>query len=295
MNLVIVGGSGSLGRAILQQQDLLKDAGIHRIRIISRDEAKQAIVEQSYQGSIPLDCFLGDASDYDRMEFALQDSHFVIHAAAQKRIEKFEKDIPQGYKTNIGGTHAVAEGFRRSKYAVAATLVSTDKACDPTTAYGVSKLAAEHLFNWYNTFQGNVTYKICRYGNVFGSRGSIIERWIKQAKAKEPMTMTDLECTRFFITLRDAARFVIDKTFHGSLGINIPPMKSALMVDVASCIWERYNANHQMHFNVIGLRGQEKKHEALADYLYTSEHCARFTTEEINAMLDDYLQGGHHA
>ena len=287
MNLVIVGGTGSLGRAILRQQDFLKHAGIDRIRVISRDESKQVSVEKNYFGTIPLDCYLGDASDHGRMQFALRDANYVIHAAAQKRIDKFEKDIPQGYRTNILGTHAVAEGFYKSKYAIAGILVSTDKACLPTTAYGVSKLAAEHLFLWYNEFQKRVAFRVCRFGNVFGSRGSVLEAWTEMAINRRPLPVTNIHCTRYFMRMNEAARFVLMNLFYPAKRIAIPTMKSIEMVTVAKVVWKYHNPGQSFEFTVTGMRGNEKLHEVMEGD-DSSELAERFTEEELTTMYADW-------
>lgn len=292
MILVITGGSGSLGKAILDQQELLAKNGITRIRVISRDEAKQAYLEQSYRGDIKLDCFLGDVSDSSRMVFGLKDAHFVIHAAAQKRIEKFQLDIPQGYKTNILGTYNVANGFLNSKNAIGAMFVSTDKAAEPITAYGVSKLASEHVWMWHNTFQKNIFYNICRYGNVFGSRGSVIERWHRQALDREKFEITNENCTRFFIPLHKAAQFVLQSLFSEEKIVHIPKMKSIEMLKLAEMIWYYHNPKPiygSIPYEVIGMRATEKVHEILEIGGVSSENAEKFTEGEIHEMYKNWM------
>lgn len=288
MILVITGGTGSLGKAILQEQDLLKKY-VKKIRVLSRDEVKQAELVQRYSGKVPLDCYLADVTDNKRMEFGLCDASFVVHAAAQKRIEKFEVDIPTGYKTNITGTQNVAEGFIKSKKAISGIFVSTDKASDPTTSYGVSKLASEHLWLWNNTFQKEVSFGVTRYGNIFGSRGSVIETWSRLSKLSKPLPITDYDCTRYFMEIKDAAKFVLKNLFAESTKLAIPRMKSAFMTDVASVIWKYHNPKKPVLLKSISMRGIEKVHESLESGLHNSLTADKFEDEEIEEMYKNYL------
>lgn len=287
--LVISGGTGSLGKAIINQQALLKDHGITRIRVLSRDEQKQVALQRSYRGDIPLDCYLGDVSDKDRMLFGLKDAHYLIHAAAQKHIDKFELDVKTGYKNNIFGTQNVAEGFLNSKNAESGIFVSTDKACLPITSYGVSKLAAEHLWLWHNTFQKEIAFGVCRYGNVWNSRGSVIETWSQLAKEKKPLQLTNAECTRFFITLENAAKFVISKLFSNIGGVYVPEMKSIEMLAVADMIWKCHNPGEPLEVEITGFRSVEKTHEILEDAGKSSFETDRFSLEELLEMYKGIL------
>lgn len=279
--LVLVGGSGSLGTEITKQQDLLLEHGISRLRIISRDEIKQHHLEQNYTGKIELQCFLGDVRNEERMRFALKDSDYVIHMAALKMIERFELDVDEGYETNIIGTRhvaraAIANGLH------SAIFVSTDKSFFPINAYGVSKLAAGHLWQWHNSFQKKTKFGICAYGNVWGSRGSVIELWQRLAQEGKPLPLTNLLMTRFFITKKNAARFVLTSLFNNNLPMMVPKMKSAEMSRVADLMNEHYESTGSIE--VIGLRDpREKLHEDLGDLnSFTSE---RFTNDEIRKML----------
>ena len=289
MRLVITGGTGSLGKAILAKQDLLKSHGISRVRIISRDEQKQVSIVRSYvKDYIPLDCFLGDVSDLQRMEFAIKDAHFVIHAAAQKHIDKFELDIPQGYKTNIFGTQNVAGAFLRSPRAVSGIFVSTDKSALPITTYGISKLAAQHLWLWHNTFQKEVKYGVSLYGNIFGSRGSVIEYWTDLARQGAALPITDAECTRFFMMIEDAAEFVLKCLFRNESKVHIPKMKSSEMIKLAQVIWEHHNKS-KFKYTITGMRSIEKLHEVLEPYGKTSFDCERFDKAELKEMYTMWL------
>lgn len=288
--LVITGGSGSLGRAILANQDLLNKFDIHRIRIISRDEQKQVYITRNYTGKIPLDCYLGDVSDLERMNFALNDADYVIHAAAQKHIEKFELDVKTGYRNNILGTENVAQGFLRSKNGKKALFVSTDKAALPITSYGVSKLAAEHIWLWHNTFQKQKRYMFTRSGNVFGSRGSVVETWTAQAKRGSALSITDSGCTRFFMTIDATAKFVLSTLFLSEKDKNIPDCKGARMIRVANTIWNHWNPTKPLEIKQIGYRSIEKPHEILIENGPTSEIVEQLSDEELKALYLDWLK-----
>jgi len=293
MNLVITGGSGSLGKAILKQQGLLRNIGVTRIRVISRDEQKQVSLMRHYEGEIPLDCFLGDVADKERMQFALKDAHLVIHAAAQKHIDKFELDVPTGYKTNIEGTRNVSQAFADSKNAVSGIFVSTDKAALPITSYGISKLAAEHSWLWHNTYQKEIKFGVCRYGNIWASRGSVVETWSKKAKNKEAFLLTDIECTRFFMTMNEAACFVLRSLFENQKKVHIPEMKAARMLDIAEVIWEHHNLGLRLNYQVVGMRSIEKVHEILSAEGPVSNAVTQFTKDELRKMYEDWLNENH--
>lgn len=279
--LVIVGGTGSLGTAITEQQDILKENGVTRIRIISRDEVKQDSLEKNYTGDIPLQCFLGDVRNKERMEFALKGADYLISAAALKFIERFELDVMEGMATNYFGSQNVAKAALSNKLK-SAILIGTDKQFLPTTSYGVSKLAATHLWKWFNTFQKETKFGICIWGNVFESRGSVISLWKKLAQEQKPLPITHMEMTRFFITKKAAAKFVLNSLFNNNSSIMIPPMKSTEMLRLSSLINKHYRS--QAGVEIVGLRDpSEKLHEDLGDS--NSWRADRFSDEELLEMI----------
>lgn len=279
--IVLIGGTGSLGTEITKQQDYLKAHGIKRIRVISRDEQKQAILEKEYKGEIELQCFLGDVRNAERMEFALKNAEYAIHMAALKMIERFEIDVQEGFLTNITGTQNVAKAVLKNKLK-SAVLVSTDKAFNPINAYGVSKLAATHLWLWYNTFQRKTKFGVCAYGNIWGSRGSIIEKWHQLAKLEKPLPITHLGMTRFFMTKKEAAQFVLDSLFNNECNLKTRQMKSAEMFNVANLFNRFYKS--KAGIETIGLRDpKEKIHEELGDT--DSLRAPRLTDDEIMEMI----------
>lgn len=290
MILVITGGTGTLGSSIiLDHEDSLKKMGISKIRVISRDEQKQIKLMAKYRGHIPLDCFLGDVTDADRMRFALQDAAYVIHAAAQKHVDRFEIDVKTGFKTNIHGTQCVADGFLNSREGIRGVLVSTDKAADPISSYGISKLAAEHLWLWGNSFQKRVIYSVARYGNIFGSRGSVIETWTRLARQSLSLPITDPECTRFFMRAVDGSQFVLNVLDHGSRDRHIPEMKAAKMIELAEVIWKKWNPKAKFIWHLSGYRSIEKRHEVLKHQGESSADAKRFSKKELLELYQEWV------
>lgn len=283
--LVLVGGTGTLGQAILRHQEILKNHGINRIRIVSRDEQKQEALEKNYKGSIPIRCYLGDCRSLHRMELAIKNADYVIHMAALKMIDRFEKDVPEGYQTNIFGSENVMRACLKENVK-STILVSTDKAINPINSYGVSKLAASYLWLWANQFQSKTKFGICLYGNVFGSRGSVIETWTKLAKEKQILPITDEKMTRFFISQNDAAQFVLQSLFHNEKKVMFPDMKATSMVRLAQVIAQSYE-NNEFIYKVVGLRAGEKLHEDLPHM--NSLTAPQFKTEELEQMYQEYL------
>jgi UDP-N-acetylglucosamine 4,6-dehydratase len=260
--LCLIGGTGSLGRAVLAHQDLLESHGIKRIRILSRDEIKQDALEKSYSGSIEIQCVLGDIRSKDRIEMALEDVDYLIHAAALKIVPKFEYDIAEGICTNVTGTENVLKAFLKKPQAKSAIFVSTDKAADPLNAYGFSKALAERLWLWGMMIQDRVKLGVCRYGNVFGSRGSVIEAWQKRLLLKKPLPITSDTMTRFFISITEASRLVLEELFSNDGGeIVIPTMESIEMTLLGELLCRLHD--YPADFERIGIREGEKIHECL--------------------------------
>jgi len=284
--LVLIGGTGSLGSAILKHQELLKEKGVSRLRIISRDEQKQEHLERHYQGEIELQCFLGDVRNEERMHFALEKADYVIHMAALKMIDRFELDIEEGYETNINGTRNVMRAALEAKTLKSAIFVSTDKACKPINAYGISKLAAERIWLWANSFQKQTKFGVCLYGNVYGSRGSVVELWNKQKNQGElSVPLTDERMTRFFILKRDASRFVLDSLFNNQSKVMIPEMKATKMTELLKAM--------DLKWHKIPIRPGEKLHEDIKtkEIEINSESAPHYTLEELREMNEAYLDG----
>ena len=196
--ILITGGTGSFGKEFCKEA-LKNDA--RQVRIFSRDELKQAQMKEEINDP-RVEWLLGDVRDVERLTTALEGVDICVHAAAMKRIEKCEKDPQEAVKTNIQGTINVANACLKCNVK-AAILISTDKAVYPVNLYGATKLTAEKAWIQSNTYRGinhPTKFSIVRYGNVLGSRGSVVNSF----KDNNVLTVTDANMTRFFITLQEA-------------------------------------------------------------------------------------------
>ena len=226
-SILITGGTGSFGKAFLNKI-IEKKLGFKKIAIFSRDELKQYELQNLYpKKKYPfLRFFIGDIRDKDRFAFSIKDIDIVVHAAALKHVEISEYNPFEFIKTNIMGTQNVVDACMESNVEKA-ILVSTDKAVAPENLYGATKLCAEKIFTNSNNVKGNkrIDFAVVRYGNVFGSRGSVLHEFIKQKKKKK-FLITDLRMTRFHITLDMSVKLVIDAIKFAEGGdIYIPKLK----------------------------------------------------------------------
>lgn len=260
--ILITGGTGSFGQCLILY--LLKNFNLKRIIIYSRDEKKQFDMAQSSEYNPnkfkELRYFIGDVRDYDRLDYAMQGCDYVIHAAALKHVEVAEYNPMEAIKTNIHGADNIIKSALKNNIKKILAL-STDKAVNPVNLYGATKLASDKLFVAANNIVGkkNCAFSIVRYGNVVGSRGSVMEifRNIKNKRMKiYPITHESM--TRFWITLEDSVKFVLT----GLLGMKggevfVPKISSINIKDLA------YAFDQKAKIKLIGLRPGEKLHEVL--------------------------------
>lgn len=261
-SVLITGGTGSLGRALVEE--LLERRKVKRLVVFSRDELKQHDMRSRWPqiDSSPIRYMLGDVRDRTRLARAFDDVDVVIHAAALKQIDTAEYNPWECAYTNVIGTQNVIEAAIDANVAKV-MLTSTDKAVMPETLYGFSKATAERLI-----VQGNVYAKhrftrlsAVRYGNVFGSRGSVARVFREQIARGGPITVTDPEATRFWITLPQAVEFVLSSIEIMEGGeVFIPKLHSSTIGELVDVVAEEHGG---MPVDYVGLRPSEKKHEAL--------------------------------
>lgn len=260
MRILITGGTGSLGQALAER--LLQD-GAERIVIFSRDEAKQQDMCERLGDPDQLRFRLGDVRDIDRLAEVMWPGTIdaVIHAAALKRIDRVSYDPDEVLKTNDGGTHNVLKAAIQARVPKV-LLVSSDKAVAPANVYGASKFMAEVRAVSYNVYGGPSGTKsgAVRYGNVWGSRGSVMLKWKQALREGQPLVITDLAMTRFVITLPQAVDFVLTSLARLRGGeVFVPRLPSMRLSDLASVA-----APADAQRVVVGLRpGGEKLHERL--------------------------------
>lgn len=236
MRVLITGATGSLGHALvryfLQETDW-------RLIVFSRDEKKQADMAALINDS-RVDYRLGDVRDPGRLRLAFSGVDTVIHAAALKRVDAVASDPVEVFKTNVLGTWNVLEAALAQQVAKV-LVISSDKACHAINAYGSSKFAAESLtvsFNTYGWPQGTEA-SVLRYGNVLGSRGSVVHVWRDQILRGKPATLTNEHSTRFIITMPQAVGLVhaaLDAMNGGE--VFVPRLPAATMVDLLSAVWQ---------------------------------------------------------
>ena len=256
-SVLITGGTGSLGKSLVEH--LLKETKVRRIAIFSRDELKQQHLRIQFQDNPRLRWFLGDVRDLDRLKRAFHGVDFVIHAAALKQVDTGEYNPMEFVKTNVLGSQNVIDASIEAGVKKVVAL-STDKASSPINLYGATKLTADKLFvaaNNYSQAYGT-SFAVVRYGNVMGSRGSVIPFFQEIAAQGKPLPITDLRMTRFWISIESAVKFVIDSLEMMSGGeLYVPRIPSMKIVDLARAVAP------DSELQEIGMRPGEKLHEEM--------------------------------
>ncbi len=256
--LLITGGTGSFGNAVLQR---FLNSGLKEIRIFSRDEKKQDDMRTRLHND-KVKFYIGDVRDYRSIDQAMSGVDYVFHAAALKQVPSCEFYPMEAVRTNIMGTENAARaayenGVKRF------VLLSTDKAVYPINAMGMSKAMAEKVIRSIaRNIESETVFNITRYGNVMASRGSVIPLFVEQAKKKEQLTITDPDMTRFLMSLDEAVDLVLFAFIKGGRGDTFIPLAPAsTILDLAKVINDMFgNAGN---LRIIGTRHGEKKHETL--------------------------------
>lgn len=302
--ILITGGTGSLGKTLVKTL-LKKYPAIRGIRVFSRDELKQWQMkteikrwwsenckEFSFDVMIPVSYLIGDVRDGKRLRLAMDGATHVIHTAAMKQVPACEEHPLEAIKTNVGGSQNVLESALACKSVKKVIGISTDKAVYPVNLYGITKAAMEKLF-----IQGNVyshgadrypRFSCCRYGNVLGSRGSILPLFKKQYEENnKTLTITDIDMTRFWTTLPNVAAFVIQRldTMQGG-EIFIPKLPSCRVVDIAKMLFPE----SPLYFKNIGIRPGEKLHECLLGFEESKKTFASYSSYTVMNSVDELRQ-----
>ncbi len=256
-SILITGGTGSFGKKYTQT--IIDRFKPKRIIIFSRDELKQFEMQQRFDQSC-MRYFIGDVRDYERINQAMYDVDYVIHAAALKQVPAAEYNPTECIRTNINGAENVIKAAIKNNV-IKVIALSTDKAANPVNLYGATKLASDKLFVSANNIVGDkpTRFAVVRYGNVVGSRGSVVPFFKKLlAENADSLPITHADMTRFWITLQQGVDFVLDnfKRMHGG-EIFIPKIPSARIVDLAESLAPGVQQN------IIGIRPGEKVHEVM--------------------------------
>ena len=261
--VLVTGGTGSIGSEIVRQ--LLKTRA-KQIRVFSRDEHKQHELKSELGADDRLRYLIGDIRDKERMDFAFQGVDIIFHAAALKHVPVCEYNPFEAVKTNIIGTQNIIENALRHNVEKVLA-ISTDKAADPSSVLGASKLMMERLVTAANATigQNRTRFASVRFGNVLNSRGSVVDLWRKQIASGEAVTITDERATRFFMDIPDAVRLVFSALENMRGGeIFVLKMKPAKrVIDFAKELIEKCAPDRKIKIKLIGLRPGEKLHETL--------------------------------
>lgn len=278
-SILITGSTGTLGKALLPVA--LASNKFKRVIVYSRDEAKQHYMQQEYAGESRLRWFIGDIRDGSRLEMALEGVEYVVHASALKHVPSGEKNPHEHVLTNVMGAQNLALAAR--KVGVKKVLaVSTDKAVEPTTLYGATKLCMERLLLASNNL-GKTRFACARYGNVLGSRGSFIETLKRlQAEGAKTFPLRCAESTRFWIEAEAAAKFVLDRLEDMQGGeVFVPKLPSSTALSFArqflpdaQPVHEPLPVGEKIHETLIS-SNESQYTETLPDYFIIRPHSER--------------------
>ena len=287
--ILITGGTGSLGVALTKR---LLSLDVKQIRIFSRNEFKQISMESEIKDE-RLRFLIGDVRDQKRLKRAIEDVDIVFHTAAMKHVPKVEYNPFESIKTNVEGSQNVIEACLENNVEKA-ICIGTDKAVSPLNTYGATKLLMEKLFvnaqQYSNPKKHPTKFIAVRYGNVFGSSGSVIPKFIQQLKNKEHLTITDEKMTRFSITMEQALDFILKATELGNgTEIFIPKLKSYDLTQVKNILFDLFEKTDSKN---VGIRPGEKLHETLIN---VDEMRSAWLYNDIYMILkdefsNDYIQ-----
>ena len=287
-NILITGGTGSFGKACVKY--ILKNYKPNKLVIFSRDELKQFEMAKELENitnkNSCLRFFLGDVRDKDRLDLALKDINYVIHAAALKQVPAAEYNPMEFVKTNIIGAENIIFATINNKVEKVISL-STDKAANPINLYGATKLAADKLFNAANNLsRGKPIFSTVRYGNVLGSRGSVVPFFKSYRQNKnQSIPITDINMTRFFISVEDSVKFVLNSLSLMKGGeIFVPKIPSVKIVDLAKAIVP--GRKHK----IIGVRPGEKT----AEILITKDESKNTLEFKNHYVINSEIFGKHN-
>ena len=255
-SIMITGGTGSFGKTFIQTvQDRYQ---LKKLIVYSRDELKQFEMQQKWPETDVMRYFIGDVRDLGRLKMAMKGVDYVVHAAALKQVPATEYNPFEAVKTNVlGGQNVIDAAFKNGVKKIIA--LSTDKAAAPINLYGATKLTSDKLFITANNYRGtqDIKFSVVRYGNVMGSRGSVIP-FFQEKKNSGILPITDERMTRFNITLQEGVNFVL-KNFERMLGgeLFVPKIPSYNILDIAKAIAP--DCEHK----IVGIRAGEKLHEEM--------------------------------
>jgi len=255
-NILVTGGTGSFGRTMIK---VLLNTSFNKIKIMSRHEDLQVQMKREFTDK-RIEFFIGDVRDYERCLEVTKGVDIVFHAAALKQISEIEKHPMEAVKTNILGTWNIKKAAIENNVTHVVG-ISTDKAVKPINVYGMTKALDERIL-LNNEVDSDTNFSVVRYGNVVGSRGSVIPYWYELAKANKDLPLTDERMTRFWITLKEATELVFFSLKY-TRKIVVRNCKTFSLRDLAQIYIDNFGVN----IKIVGIRPGEKMHECLlSDY-----------------------------
>jgi UDP-N-acetylglucosamine 4,6-dehydratase/5-epimerase len=284
MKALIIGGTGTLGRALTRE--ILKSEHTE-VTCFSRDELKQKIMAKEFD-SERLRFVIGDVRDLSALTRAMRGAHIVFHVAALKHVDTMEENPEESVKTNILGTMNVADAAEAAGVPFV-VFSSTDKAVDCLNVYGSSKAIAEQILFRRNATQKKTRFSVYRWGNVLGSRGSVIPAFAGSLRSRREIVFTDSSMTRYWLKIEDAARFMIETYAHASESeAMIPPMKAASVGQIAYAVAAAVGVG-MFKTKTIPIRPGEKMHEMMRSIHSANPMCSQtaeqYTTDELVELI----------
>jgi FlaA1/EpsC-like NDP-sugar epimerase len=284
IKVAIIGGTGTLGTCLVEKLN-----ETHHVTVVSRDELKQQEMKKRFPN---VRFVIGDIRDRESLAYAVDGAETVFHVAALKHVDVLEANPTEAIKTNVLGTINVAEasmaaGVRHVVFS------STDKAVLAINTYGMTKAISERYLLSLNDRQSNTKFSVYRWGNVLGSRGSVIHAFAESLRADGHLRITDPRMTRFWIHIEDAVEFMLETYRTGaskSLPM-IPDMKAASVLDVANAM-AKVMGRRDMRMSFVGMRPGEKLHETILsnhDYCLRSDTAPKYSERELIEMIKRVL------
>jgi UDP-N-acetylglucosamine 4,6-dehydratase len=257
--ILVTGGTGSWGHELVKQ---LLDKNPKEIRIFSRNESSQVAMKHKFDSHPTLKFVIGDIRDSDALKEACREVDYIFHLAALKHVPVCEEQPYEAMKTNVLGTQNVIDAAIESNVKKV-IYISTDKAANPSNFYGFTKAMGERLIIHANLIQSNTKFVCVRGGNVLGTNGSVIHVFKNQIEKKSKIGITDMEMTRFFLTIEDAIKLLFKATYEAQGGENfVMKMPTCKIVDLAHVLIED-SGKENVFIEELGIRPGEKLHEIL--------------------------------
>lgn len=289
--ILVTGGTGSWGHELVRQ---LLSYNPKEIRIYSRNESSQFAMKQEFDHHPKLRFIIGDIKEKESLIEASQDVDYMFHLAALKHVPVCEDQPVEALKTNVIGTQNVIDAAI-SNNVHKVVYISTDKASDPSNFYGLSKAMGERLIIHANTLKTNTKFVCIRGGNVLGTNGSVVHVFKRQIKEKNKVGITDINMTRFFLTVQNAIKLLFKATFESVGGeIFVMKMPTCKIVDLAEVLIEASNQEN-VRIEILGVRPGEKIHELLLSgyestmtVTYDDEYYVILPAIHINGLKEHY-------